>query len=245
MEVHHHSHTERKKFTHYLWEFLMLFLAVFCGFLAENQREHMVEHRRENQFMRSYINDLEKDITQLDSLIKKREERKIQIDSLNFIFRSQDPDQYGGQSYYYARYLPRPYIYIPNDATIQQLKSSGNLRLIQDQKIADTILFYDQQFEFIETIHTRENQLIFRVFDLINTFFDPAVFEQMNMLDIEFNRPAGNPKLLTKDAKQMQKFLSELQYLRTVNLGQLGWFKKRSELAKNIVGFIKEEYHLN
>ena len=36
MEVHSHTHTERKKFTHYLWEFLMLFLAVFCGFLAEN-----------------------------------------------------------------------------------------------------------------------------------------------------------------------------------------------------------------
>ena len=25
MEVHAHSHTERKKWTHYLWEFLMLF----------------------------------------------------------------------------------------------------------------------------------------------------------------------------------------------------------------------------
>ena len=24
----------------------MLFLAVFCGFLAENQREHMIEHQR-------------------------------------------------------------------------------------------------------------------------------------------------------------------------------------------------------
>ena len=48
MEVHHHAHlasgethTSRKKWTHYLWEFLMLFLAVFCGFLAENQREMM------------------------------------------------------------------------------------------------------------------------------------------------------------------------------------------------------------
>lgn len=245
MEVHHHSHTERKKFTHYLWEFLMLFLAVFCGFLAENQREHMVEHKREIQFMRSYVKNLEKDITQLDSLIHKREERKIQIDSLNFIFRSPDPDRYGAQSYFYGRYLPRPYVYIPNDATINQLKSSGNLRLIRDQKIADTILFYDQQFRFIETIRNREDQLIYRLFNLINDFFDPQVFEQMNTLDIEFNRPAGNPKLLTKDPKQMQQFLSELQYLRTVNLGQLGWFKKRLELAKNIVGLINKDYHLN
>jgi hypothetical protein len=56
MEVHHHSHLASgethgsepaihgvgKKFTHYIWEFLMLFLAVFCGFLAENIREHNV-----------------------------------------------------------------------------------------------------------------------------------------------------------------------------------------------------------
>ena len=46
MEVHAHTHTPRKKWTHYFWEFLMLFLAVFCGFLAENQREDMVEHQR-------------------------------------------------------------------------------------------------------------------------------------------------------------------------------------------------------
>ena len=45
MEVHTHTHTARKKWTHYLWEFLMLFLAVFAGFLAENQREHIVEHQ--------------------------------------------------------------------------------------------------------------------------------------------------------------------------------------------------------
>jgi hypothetical protein len=34
MEVHAHARTARKKWTHYFWEFLMLFFAVFCGFLA-------------------------------------------------------------------------------------------------------------------------------------------------------------------------------------------------------------------
>ena len=33
MEVHHHAHHEGKKnWKSYIWEFLMLFLAVFCGF---------------------------------------------------------------------------------------------------------------------------------------------------------------------------------------------------------------------
>ncbi|HEY5968878.1 MAG TPA: hypothetical protein VIU35_12955, partial [Chitinophagaceae bacterium] len=61
MEVHAHTHTPRKKLTHYFWEFLMLFLAIFCGFLAENQREHFIEHRREKEFMNSMLSDLRSD----------------------------------------------------------------------------------------------------------------------------------------------------------------------------------------
>jgi hypothetical protein len=45
MEVHAHTHTPRKKWTHYFWEFFMLFLAVTLGFLVENWREHFVEKK--------------------------------------------------------------------------------------------------------------------------------------------------------------------------------------------------------
>lgn len=251
MEVHTHTHTSdpdshggRKKWMNYLWEFLMLFLAITLGFFVENQREHMVEHKREVQFIKSYISDLKKDVVLLDSLLRKREDRKIQIDSINYILRLPDPDIYGGQLYYYTRYLPRPYVYIPNDATIQQLKSSGNLRLIESQEIKDTILAYDQQFRFMETIRIREDQLIQRIFNYLNEFFDPAVFDQMNVYDIEFTRPSGSPKLLTKDKKKIMGLLSELQYLRTVNLGEIGWFKKRKAQAESTLSFVQNEYHL-
>ncbi|HEY5969946.1 MAG TPA: hypothetical protein VIU35_18315, partial [Chitinophagaceae bacterium] len=70
MEVHAHSHTARKKWTHYFWEFLMLFLAVFCGFLAENQREHMIEHSREKVYMTSLVEDLQKDTSWLLGALK-------------------------------------------------------------------------------------------------------------------------------------------------------------------------------
>ena len=65
MEVHAHTHTARKKWTHYFWEFLMLFLAVFCGFLAEYKLEHVIEHQREKVYIKSMVEDLKK--TQLTS----------------------------------------------------------------------------------------------------------------------------------------------------------------------------------
>src|SRR4051794_40225179 len=61
MEIHHHSHDghgEKKSWKTYFWEFLMLFLAVFCGFLAEQQRERLVERHREKQYMESLTRDL-------------------------------------------------------------------------------------------------------------------------------------------------------------------------------------------
>ena len=34
MEIHAHTHTARKKWTHYFWEFLILFPAVTLGFFV-------------------------------------------------------------------------------------------------------------------------------------------------------------------------------------------------------------------
>ena len=42
MEVHHHAPAVRKKWTHHLWEFLMLLFAALAGFFAENLRERYV-----------------------------------------------------------------------------------------------------------------------------------------------------------------------------------------------------------
>src|ERR1041385_1902744 len=80
MEVHQHTHTERKKFTHYLWEFLMLFLAVFCGFLAENFREHQIEKERGKQYIISLYQDLKTDTIRLDEMLLYDDDK---IEALN------------------------------------------------------------------------------------------------------------------------------------------------------------------
>ncbi len=82
MEVHAHSHTARKKWTHYFWEFLMLFLAVFCGFLAENIREHKIEQHRAKEFATSLVQDFQTDTAEINTQ-KRRSGIYIEItDSL-------------------------------------------------------------------------------------------------------------------------------------------------------------------
>src|SRR6185503_6831943 len=78
MEVHNHPHhvTHKKKWGEYFLEFLMLFLAVFLGFIAENQREHIVEHEREKKFARRLLSDLRQDSLFFETRIKQLEERQ-------------------------------------------------------------------------------------------------------------------------------------------------------------------------
>src|SRR5258705_13390061 len=87
MEVHAHTHTVpiaigRKKWIHYFWEFLMLFLAVFCGFLAENLREHTIEHQRAKQFALSQLSDIKTDTAALNAAINIGNKKVRAIDSL-------------------------------------------------------------------------------------------------------------------------------------------------------------------
>ena len=83
MEVHHPHHaTHTKKWTAYLLEFLMLFLAVFLGFVAENIREHAVEKTRARELLKSFVVDLKKDTSELNQLQNFRKNyRRPQLDS--------------------------------------------------------------------------------------------------------------------------------------------------------------------
>ena len=108
MEVHAHTHTPRNKWTHYLWEFLMLFLAVFCGFLAELQLEHKVEKSREKQYMKSMVEDLKADTAMLINNIIQRQEKIMMIDSLAKLLTSSSVNKRGNDIYYYGRSISPP-----------------------------------------------------------------------------------------------------------------------------------------
>ena len=151
MEVHHHTHAPsnatnhrgKVKWSHYLWEFLMLFLAVFCGFLAENQREHYIEHQREKQFMRSMVEDLQSDTVELGKAITKAKLIAKYADSVVIFLRTYKPQ----------KTLPTAFTenngkagllqsIIHTDRTSSQLKNSGAMRLIRNKKVNEMIMAY-------------------------------------------------------------------------------------------------------
>ena len=144
MEVHHHSHTERKKFTHYLWEFLMLFLAVFCGFLAENFREHQVEHQREKQYMITMLEDLKSDTSIVAQVVAYWNDINNSIDSVADAIQFPIDQTDFAKAYRHLSNALNYYGFRYNDRTISQLKNSGGFRLIRQKDVANKIILYDQ-----------------------------------------------------------------------------------------------------
>jgi hypothetical protein len=244
MEVHQHPQTPRKKFTHYLWEFLMLFLAVFCGFFAENVRETYMEHHREKQFVLSVAEDLRDDIHDLDSLIKKREQRKVMIDSLFLLLNSPDPNVYGKDIYYYARVLTFKSIFVNNDRTIQELKNSGNFRLISKQQVSDTIMYYNQLVRIFELYYAREEVFTENYIAILSDYFDSRVFNEMANDSSFQNRPSGNPRLLNTESLHLHKLLMAIHFFKVINTAIIGRQKRLKSQAESLLQFIQKEYQL-
>jgi hypothetical protein len=144
MEVHHHSHTPRKEWTHYFWEFLMLFLAVFCGFLAEYQLEHVIENKREKQYMVTMLEDLKSDTSLLNYTVRYWDTINHSIDSVADAVQLPLTHTDLPKVYRHLNNALNYYSFSFNDRTVAQLKNSGGFRLIRKKNVATKIILFDQ-----------------------------------------------------------------------------------------------------
>jgi hypothetical protein len=246
MEVHAHIHTERKRFKHYLWEFLMLFLAVFCGFLAENQREHMVERRREKQYILSLTYDIKADINHLNTIIDNKRKREIQLDSLTLLLNAPGNKETGNSIYYLAIQVSRRIatLFTPNNGTMQQLKNAGLLRLIRKRVIVDSITKYDVSTRNLETLGEIENISLESFRTTAAKFFNSLEFEKMLDEENNVSRPTNNPRLFAYTKTDLDEINYKLHRLKFNNRGSMREAKKLLKQAINFLSVLKREYHL-
>ncbi len=246
MEVHAHSHTARKKWTHYLWEFLMLFLAVFCGFLAEYKLEQTIERHKEKEYMQTMISDLKEDTVSLSRLAKDYEQKGIELDSLVYLLKTPDNKEQAAELYYYGRKANRVVFFNSIDRTIQQMKNSGGFRLIKNESAANSILHYYSQMNELYLLQANfNNQSIeYRINSI--PLFDPLVLETMvnNSTNNEIIKPAGSPVLLTYEKSSLLKLISNLHYMKGSRRVLQNNFATIKVAAEKLIELLKKEYHL-
>jgi hypothetical protein len=244
MEVHAHSHTARKKWTHYFWEFLMLFLAVFCGFLAEYQLEHKIEKDREKQFIRSLLADLGEDTITLATAVTYMDSNVKRMDTLIRLLNSSGIKDHGSDLYYLGRRASRSQWLTINDRTIQQMKNSGGFRLIRNQRASSAIIDYYNLLTFIQMLQNIELSEQGEYRKLAIDLFHPLIFDGIVLPDNNIKRPEGNPSLLSYDPQLLLRISGMISYMKNSRLGLAGAEVEMKTAAEKLISLLKKEYHM-
>ena len=225
MEVHHHPdlHHKKKKWKEYFLEFLMIFLAVTLGFIAENIRESISEHERAKVFAASMLKDLEADTAQLRPYRVYFDYAASNVDTLMQMLSSHDLKEIPtGKLYWYGLWGGAHRFFVPNDATFQQMKSSGSLRYF-DKTIAYDVANYDRLCRMIQTIdvslssiygETRKSRALifeFRFNDLANNIAQTNNVGRASKSSVDRKKidsfMLSNPPLLSYDKTLFNQYV--------------------------------------
>ena len=255
MEVHAHTHTPRKKWTHYLWEFLMLFLAVFCGFMAENLREHKIEKRKEKHNVETLVDDMIKDSLNLYNIISVyMPEHNAWVDSAEYYINTLPLK---GNERKITRVLINATnwnLYSPPEVALDILKNSGSFNLIENKKVKDEIIKYNsivnKYVSYSQFMLGLEHSVDSGMTSIINRKALRPLIERVyyrTNADIGAITDADIPDmelLKTYDKKIFIEYIKKfdaMDYLLQDLLGLYNMILKEEIILINI---LKEEYHL-
>lgn len=254
MEVHHHAHHEGKKnWKFYFWEFLMLFLAVFCGFLAEYNLEHKLEKDRIKEYSESFVSSLSLDTTQLQLTSYAKENREQKLDSLILLLSDTVKILNEQKIYYYSKYLFRDFPYHTQDAVFQQVRNSGGLRYIKNKKLLEDMTNYYTMSVWLENDfnhYQTRRQFNAEALKITSQIFNSSdYYKLMRDTMVYYNEevifPKTNIKLLTFD----KKILNQLSALAILAIEDSRDFRHMANFivepqAKQLIIQLKKEYKL-
>ena len=255
MEVHTHSHTAgsdpstssghrgKKKWTHYFWEFLMLFLAVFCGFLAEYQLEHKIEKDREKIYMQNMLDDLKQDTAIYADYGKRYMVIKDLVDTLVVLIKSPDRRKHISKLAYTARIMTAKWKQITLvKRTYEEMKSSGHLRLIRKKEVAGSVSAYYSSLSELDTYNTVGMLWSNNYAQAMAKIFDGEAM--LKIIKEKKEVPLTGDALLSEDKMAINELLTSVGYFYGALSLNNNIAINRKDVAQRLIELIKKKYHL-
>jgi hypothetical protein len=253
MEVHHHPEIEKKSFKSYFLEFLMIFLAVTMGFFAETIREGITEDHRATVFAASMVKDLQSDSFQLASYRDYFVYTSINIDTFMLLLSAADPKNIpSGKLYWYGLFGGAHGYFIPNDATFQQMKNSGSLRMFS-QSLETEVAKYDRFSRFLQSVELHTEGIYIELRKIRGQFFDFRYLDkankiyQANRIKFDYSRVdsflRSGPPLLNNDKILFNQYveLVRSRFLRLYNIAYADSLLRQGSL---LIDDLQKQYNL-
>jgi len=240
MEVHHHPEVEKKGFKEYILEGLMIFLAVTMGFFAETIRENISDNAKGNEYIRSFVQDLQRDTATFSRLLAFDEKKTAVLNNLTPCY------SIIAESHSAACLVPIMKSSLSNknvnftDGTMQQLKNAGGFRLLKNGD-KDSIVSYDyavRSYQNFESTVFQERQDIIRDADvkLFNFKADAALLSDSLKNDVEI------PLLFSENKALLNEYFNDLLLYKRVNNSQMRMIYSLKKQAINLIKYFDNKY---
>ncbi len=245
MEVHHHPDLEHKHkhFKEYFLEFLMIFLAVTMGFIAENIREHFTDRSKEREYIHGFITNVETDTARLADVISFDRRQLKGIDSFLMLAHAPMADNNNRRTFYrlFIKYFYNSALFKSSDATLQQLKNTGDYRLIIRDHAADSLAQYDAEINSIYTEGAYYEVYFKEIISRLDELSDMTVFRDTTY--IQGGKWTEKPLPALQDTNKLRVLFNKAYDFRIITFSYA-----ENNLAPELVNatrllaFLKKEY---
>ncbi|HTK22560.1 MAG TPA: hypothetical protein VL442_23740 [Mucilaginibacter sp.] len=237
MEVHHHPEVEKKGFKEYLLEGLMIFLAVMMGFIAENIRENISEHKRAAEFARSYYGDIKKDTALLHQALRFSAHKIAAIDSIETVMRKPSAERNDTvivtKGIVASAVLP----FEPSTENYEQIKSSGIIRSFK-QRMVILMNEYDLQAKHV----VRREDITQKFITEQMVPFIMTTGDLGGSYDIMTGAKITHKIHLEWDPPMAKKYLNIAIFVKILTLRSMQEYRKQLVVADKVLKELEKEY---
>ena len=240
------SNKGRFRFKEHFLNFLMLFLAVLLGAVAENLREKHIQNTDEYEYLTSLVEDLSQDTARLNTCISSRMEKDVNAQNLISIL-SIDKIENTKDIYYLTRLMTKVETFEGVDGTLNQLQFSGGFKVISNKKIVKEINDYLFIKKNINELKKTEEEILIQLRLSSSKIVNANLFSKM--LDVNKNKDykyyikpldKNEPLFSTKkeDINDLIYWISSENGNQTSNMNQMKLLKNE---AVNLINLINVE----
>jgi hypothetical protein len=253
MDVHHHPQVEKKGFKAYFLEFLMIFLAVTLGFFAENLRERISDRSREKEYVTSLVEELQYDTAQYNSSLNKVKMLGPLLDSCYINVKQAARFNYTLFARWNTPVNEVGFRYNPTLPTIEQLKTSGNLRLLHNRYVIKKMLEYESfihgdYLHHYNSVDEATNQ-VYRLEDQLCDYadFNAKLNQNMQRVDGQLNPEESafyDMRIIIKDPQKLNALANSFVNCKANNYGYATGLNNALKTATDLLALINSVYHL-
>lgn len=250
MEVHHHSH-HPKKWKEYISEFLMLFFAVFLGFMSEYYLEYRAERHKEHDYLVSMVEDLKADTNEIATKNIAMNELMSSGNKLTELAYKKTWTEKDIDTIYLKsiNLVTRLVTLNFTSGTIDQLKNAGGFRLIRNEEIVKKITDYEKQKITIKVqqegmadkwinVHKIQNGLLHLNVFVVSDKFGNVNFNRQKLDDIA---TTTGSKFLKKDRMSFYEYANYINVMK----GYVAFYQVMSLMEKQkateLIAIIEKE----